>query len=80
MVARLPQGPEEAAEPERDQQAVGAPTVGDYRGPHKGEFTSGFYPKLKYYQNVNVGHMRLRFFINGFKMILTKSSVYLVVF
>ena len=37
MVARLPQGPEEVAEPERDQQVVGAPTLGDNSGAHQGE-------------------------------------------
>ena len=36
MVARLPQGPEEVAEPERDQQVVGAPALGDNSGPHQG--------------------------------------------
>ena len=46
MVAWLPQGPQKAAEFERDQQVARSPALGDHRGPHKGWYAIGYYPKL----------------------------------
>ncbi len=47
MVAWLPQGPQKAAEFERDQQVAGSPALGNHRGPYKGWFTIGYFLKLK---------------------------------